>query len=76
MIEEINTGTTPEEDESFARIHIPRNLDEITMEKAERDMKKAKEGIQPNYAKVTSLPMPEVKEEKVSKQDKPEEEED
>jgi len=31
------------------------------MEKAERDMKKAREGVQPNYAKVTSLPMPEVK---------------
>ena len=27
MIEEINTDTMPEEDESFARMHIPRNLD-------------------------------------------------
>jgi RIO kinase 1 len=45
----IETAGEDEEDASFDRVHIPRNLQEISVDKVERDIKKRQRGEGLNY---------------------------
>lgn len=47
MIE--TAGEEEEEDTSFDKVHIPRNLQDIPLERVERDLKKKERGEGLNY---------------------------